>query len=249
MCIGVLPILYISGYQFSRMGNLEELRSWCLDTADSMGYDIKGTIIIANEGINFSLCGPSPELEEYYSALSKRANLVCSIRRSYATRIGFRRFLVKIKPEIVSYRCREATYRPLPYLSVEDFHRWMSMSSDDAGTPLCLVDVRNDFEYQMGTFSGAVNVSINSFGEFSRKMSRHLLKENSTVVTFCTGGIRCEKASHWFYSEGISAYQLDGGIIRYLEVFGQGFFQGTCFVFDGRITLDGSLSPTNPYYL
>ncbi|WP_092483081.1 oxygen-dependent tRNA uridine(34) hydroxylase TrhO [Candidatus Ichthyocystis hellenicum] len=229
-----LSVLYVSGYQFFFVENLEKLRNWCLDNASD---GIRGTIILANEGINFSLCGSVEVLERYLSNLFKRANLSCALRKSYADKIGFRKFLVKIKPEIVSYRCSEASYQPLSYLSVEDFHRWLSEGHDDNGGKLCLVDVRNEFEHKMGTFRGAINVPTRSFSEFHHKMSHDWINKGSTIVTFCTGGIRCEKSSYWFQNEGIPAYQLEGGILRYLEVFSQGFFEGSCFVFDERVSV------------
>ncbi|CUT16955.1 MULTISPECIES: rhodanese-like domain-containing protein [Candidatus Ichthyocystis] len=242
--MGKLSVLYVSGYQFLFVENTEELRDWCLCNASD---DLKGTIILASEGINFSLCGPVEILEKYLSALFKRANLSCALRKSYADIIGFRKFLVKIKPEVVSYRCSDASYQPLSYLSVEDFHRWLSNGCDDSGCRLCLVDVRNEFEHKMGTFRGSINVPTRSFSEFHLKMAHDWVNKDSTIVTFCTGGIRCEKSSYWFQTEGIPAYQLEGGILRYLEVFSQGFFEGSCFVFDERISVSyGCLVSTNP---
>lgn len=234
----MLPVLHISGYRFFPLSDLISLKAWCLS---SVPESVRGTIILSSEGINFSLCGPVADLESYSSRLMAHLKISCSLRRSYSRSLSFLRFFVKIKDELVAYRSSFQAYKPLPYLSVHDFHRWLERGCDDFSRPLFSIDVRNEFEYEMGTFRGAVSAKICHFNEFCQKMDQEGIPSKAAVVIFCTGGIRCEKASSWFYNQGIEAHQLEGGILQYLETFGQGFYHGSCFVFDERVSLDGEL--------
>ena len=131
------------------------------------------------------------------------------------------------------------TQNPAPRVAALQLKRWL-----DEGRPLLLLDTRNEFEVELGTFRGARRLGLESFRQFP-DAARQLLPDDRPVVTFCTGGIRCEKAAALLLQRGFGeVYQLDGGILRYFEEAGGAYFEGECFVFDKRVAVDAQLKPT-----
>jgi UPF0176 protein len=126
--------------------------------------------------------------------------------------------------------------------------KWLEQGYDDKGKKVVLLDTRNTFEVEFGTFDNAIHFNIEKFSEFPEAVSKNIdqIKEN-TVVSFCTGGIRCEKANLLMQKMGLSnTLQLDGGILKYFEEVGQDYYHGGCFVFDDRVALDPDLTEHPP---
>jgi UPF0176 protein len=153
--------------------------------------------------------------------------------------------LVKVKREIISMH--QPQIRPVgqraPAVTPQVLKRWLDAGHDDAGRPVTLLDTRNGFEVGIGSFAGAINPHIASFGEFPACVEA-LADElaGKTVVTFCTGGIRCEKAVLYMQAQGFdNVLQLDGGILKYFEDVGGAHYEGDCFVFDRRVALTPAL--------
>jgi UPF0176 protein len=155
--------------------------------------------------------------------------------------------LVKHKREII--RMNHPAVQPAsgraPALDATTLKRWLDQGHDDAGRPLVLLDTRNAFEVDYGTFEGAVDWRLDKFSDFPDALRGHARElQGKTVVSFCTGGIRCEKAALVMREEGLAdVWQLEGGILKYFEETGGAHFRGTCFVFDERQALDPGLNP------
>ena len=224
---------------------------------------LKGTVLIAAEGINFTLSGAPAALEGWLDALRADERFApIEIKRQHAAATPFRRLRVKIKPEII--RMDRPAIRPsaqrAPAVDAATLRRWLDAGRCDAGRPVLLLDTRNDFEVDAGAFEGAIDWRLQRFSEFPAALETHREQlAGKTVVSYCTGGIRCEKAALWMAQAGVEhVLQLDGGILRYFEhlahiehrpgdvgdVGGAApHWRGHCFIFDERIALDAALSP------
>jgi UPF0176 protein len=174
------------------------------------------------------------------------ADITVKFSRSRAQ--PFARLKVKVKPEIISFRRDEAS--PLsagraPVVSPDDLARWIAQGTDDTGRRLVLLDTRNREEVGYGTFAGALTLPIDNFTELPEALEPHReALSDATVVSFCTGGIRCEKAALWLRADGMdNLLQLDGGILGYFEQVGGAGYDGHCFVFDERVALGPALQP------
>jgi UPF0176 protein len=156
--------------------------------------------------------------------------------------------LVKVKREII--RMNHPTIQPAqgraPAVDAHTAKRWLDQGHDDQGRPVITLDTRNAFEVDYGTFEGALDWRITRFSEFPEAAQAHkAAMQDKTVISFCTGGIRCEKAAIYLREMGLSSvYQLEGGILKYFEEVGNAHYQGGCFVFDERESLAPDLSPT-----
>jgi UPF0176 protein len=161
--------------------------------------------------------------------------------------VPFKKLLIKIKKEII--RMNHPTIRPqagrAPAVDAQTAARWIAEGKDDVGRPVVLLDTRNDFEVQAGTFKGAINWGLSKFTECPQAVLDHKDElAGKTVISFCTGGIRCEKAAIFMGDVGVeNVYQLDGGILKYFEETGGVGYEGNCFVFDERRSVDATLSP------
>jgi UPF0176 protein len=172
------------------------------------------------------------------------------IKESWSEEQPFRRMLVKEREEII--RMADPTIRPdsmradgrAPGVDPLTLKRWLDQGHDDDGRAIVLLDTRNAFEVDQGSFDGAIDWRIDRFTEFPTALASHRAElAGKTVVSFCTGGIRCEKAAILMREEGIAnVLQLDGGILRYFEVVGGTHYHGTCYVFDRRRALDPALN-------
>jgi UPF0176 protein len=239
-------ILNIAAYQFTEIENPEALSAHLRELAES--NDLRGTVLIAGEGLNLFLAGSDAGIEAFVAGLRADRRFVdIVIKRSRSSAQPFARLKVKLKAEIISFRQPDAT--PLAgrarSIAPTDLARWISRGRDDQGKPVVLLDTRNQQEVAYGTFTGAIELPIDRFTDLPAAISgcRDRL-EGATVVSFCTGGIRCEKAALWMEAEGIAdVYQLDGGILGYFEQVGGYGYEGRCFVFDERVALDSDLKP------
>ncbi len=237
-----MNILNIAAYRFVALDHLPQLRAAFTARGEQLG--LKGTILLAGEGINLFLAGAAANVEAFLETLLADARFASiEVKRSWSAGQPFRRLLVKIKREIVSMRRPEVnpSETPARRLAPQELKRWL-----DEARALVLLDTRNQFEVDLGTFENALSLGLKSFSDFPRAtpaLPEELKRQ--PVVTFCTGGIRCEKAAPWLISQGFrEVYQLDGGILNYFERCGDAHFRGECFVFDQRVALDAGLRPS-----
>jgi UPF0176 protein len=248
-----VSVLNIAAYRFVA---LDEPARW-IDAlfvrADEAG--LKGTIILADEGINLFLAGSDDAVEGFLRWLAddprfvdrdgRSAFAALVVKRSHSARIPFQRLRVRHRPEIVTMR-RDDIHpgdRRAPTVAPEDLARWLAAGEDEAHRQLILLDTRNAFEVEMGTFEGAEHLGLERFEAFpDAVLAKRDDWSDRTVVTFCTGGIRCEKAALFMQGAGFpNVVQLDGGILGYLERVGGAHWNGRCFVFDERVSLDAAL--------
>ena len=240
-----LPITVIAAYRFVEISDPEALRQRLLDAA-TRGR-LKGTVLIATEGINLSMAGPHAALNPWLHALQADARFAQLELKTHRTaQMPFKRLRVKVKPEII--RMNQPTVRPqagrAPAVSAATLARWLQSGRCDAGREVVLLDTRNGFEVDAGAFEGAIDWRLQKFGDFPAAVETHRAQlEGKTVVSYCTGGIRCEKAALWMAHLGLQhVLQLDGGILRYFdEAPGAPGWRGHCFVFDEREGLDAAL--------
>jgi len=234
-----MNILNIAAYRFVALERLPQLREAMKSRCQALG--LKGTVLIAEEGINLFLAGTAANVEAFLAGLCADARFAAiEVKRSWSAAPPFRRLLVRIKREIVTMREPEIdpARTPAPRLGPQELKRWL-----DEGRDLVLLDTRNQFEVEMGTFERTLSLGLKSFSDFpraTRALAAHVRER--AIVTFCTGGIRCEKAAPWLIRQGFrEVYQLDGGILNYFEQCGSAHFHGECFVFDARLALDAGL--------
>jgi UPF0176 protein len=229
----------IAGYKFVTLTELAELRSVTLEKC--IGLGVKGTILLSSEGINIGLAAlPEAihEFKQYLLADDRFADM--TFRESFSKEQPFRRMKVKLRKEIITMR--QPDVQPelarAPSISPREFKQWLDENKD-----IAVLDTRNDYEVQFGTFANAINLQMKDFSEFPEK-SKELAKDKP-IVMFCTGGIRCEKAGVYLLNSGFEkVYQLEGGILNYFTEVGGDHYDGECFVFDGRVALDSNLKST-----
>lgn len=215
---------------------------------------LKGTVLLATEGINLFLAGSRKHIDEFLKYLQSDAMFagrfsVLDIKESFSSNQPFRKMVVRIAQEIITMR--HPMIRPedsrAPHVDAATLKKWLDQGCDDEGRELVLLDTRNDFEVEMGTFENALDLHIEKFSDFPDAISAAMDKSDSamqdkTIVSFCTGGIRCEKAALYLQEKGHpKVFQLDGGILRYFEEVGGSHWNGECFVFDERVSLDPEL--------
>ena len=236
----------IAAYRFTPIDDPEALaadvRAW------AEAGDLRGTVLVAGEGINLFLAGGAPGIHDFMDRLrGDRRFRDIEVKASRSRQQPFARLKVKVKPEIISFRRDRAS--PLegraPSVSPMELARWIRQGHDDVGRRLVLLDTRNREEVGHGTFSGALALPIDNFTELPAALAPHRDSlADATVVSFCTGGIRCEKAALWLRADGMdNVVQLDGGILGYFERVGGEGYDGRCFVFDERVALDPALQP------
>ena len=241
-----LPVLNISAYLFTELKDTAALREACHGQASALS--LKGTVLIAEEGINLFLAGPPQAVRDFVSWLHLDPRLVAiSPKESWSDTQPFRKLLVKVKNEII--RMNHAAIQPqtgrAPAVAAATLKRWLDDGHDDQGRPVVTLDTRNAFEVDEGSFVGALDWRIDKFSDFPAAASQHLDHlRGKTVVSFCTGGIRCEKAAIYLREQGLSqVYQLEGGILKYFEEVGSAHYSGNCFVFDERRGVNPELMP------
>ena len=201
---------------------------------------IKGTVILAEEGFNATVCGEPHDLETFISAAETILETRISFKASFHEECPFRKIDVKIKPEIVTLK------KPVDISKGAGTHvnasEWNALISDPE---VVVIDARNDYEFRNGTFKRATNPGTEKFSELPGFVKETLDPNvHQKVAMFCTGGIRCEKFAPYMKQLGFKeVFQLDGGILRYLEETPaeESLFEGECFVFDDRRTVDREL--------
>jgi len=243
-------ILNISAYKFVTLPDAALLRDRAMALCQASG--LKGTVLLAEEGINLFLAGPEQAVRDFVAWLQSDARFADVIpKESWSETVPFHKMLVKVKSEII--RMNHPTIRPdvegaegrAPAVDAPTLKRWLDQGRDDEGREVVTLDTRNGFEVDFGTFEGAIDWRLGKFSEFPDQVLAH--KDDfagKTVVSFCTGGIRCEKAALYMAEAGVeNVYQLDGGILKYFELTGGQHYRGDCFVFDEREVLGADLVP------
>tara|TARA_B100001248_G_C27398870_1_gene468097 strand:- start:6719 stop:7687 length:969 start_codon:yes stop_codon:yes gene_type:complete len=212
-------------------------------------HSVRGLVILGEEGINTTFCGLEPDVEamkKFFQSIPGFANL--SFKDSYAEAPPFRRFKVQIRKEIVTLnRCdiSDPNEEDTSHLSAEDWHKVLTSEKD-----YLLIDTRNWYETEIGKFKGAVVPDISEFTEFPKWLEENHVPKDKKILVYCTGGIRCEKGLPAMKSSGYqNVFQLKDGILRYLEKFPNGEFEGECFVFDHRVAVDQNLAPSTTFDL
>jgi len=251
-------ITNIAGYQFKAIDDVEKVfqhaQSICNQT------HIKGNIFISPEGINLGLASSQSDIEFFLQQLDSLCGLNnLLLNTTYSDYIPFKRLLIKIRSELVptkplpadhpSFTTTESllnnldsTKNKAQYISNDELKEWLDQDKD-----ITLLDMRNIFEVDLGSFKNATHLNIRNFRDIIQLEEKiNQLPKDKPIVTFCTGGIRCEKGANILAQNGFNqVLQLEGGIIKYLEKYKSNHWRGECFVFDDRVCLDTNLQPSD----
>lgn len=236
----IVNILNIAGYQFVSLSNLKQYKQSIQALAED--HQLKGTVLLSPEGINIMLSGIKSNVLHFMQSFSN--NTLFSLfsgmnyKQHYSESVAFDRLLIKIKKEIIAFGVDniDPIRKPAKYIQPVTLKQWLDENRD-----IYLLDTRNDYEIAEGTFKNAITLPISHFRDFpdaAKNLDENLKKK--PVVTFCTGGIRCEKAALLLEQYGFEeVYQLKGGILDYFLFAGTAHYEGDCFVFDKRESIAG----------
>lgn len=238
-------IAIASFYKFIPLDDYEQLREPMLVKMREIG--IMGTIILAAEGINGGFAGSREQMDEFYQFMRQDARFGdLNFKETYDEKIPFEKAKVKLRKEIVTMGVSGVD--PLKvtgvYLSPTEWHELIQ------DPDVVIIDTRNDYEYELGTFKNAINPITENFREFPEYVAQQLSdKKDKKIAMFCTGGIRCEKSTAYLVEQGFEqVYHLKDGILNYIEKTPpeQSLWQGKCFVFDDRVAVDEKLQRVYP---
>lgn len=237
-----MPYIVCALYKFVALPNFKSLREPLLSVMNE--HQVRGTLLLAHEGINGTVSGSREAINSLISWLNLQPGLEnIDVKESTSKEKPFKRTKVKLKKEIVTMGVEDIDPRKVVGTYVEPSD-WNDLISDPE---VVLVDTRNDYEFAVGTFENAINPNTESFREFPDYVKQNLdPKKHKKVAMFCTGGIRCEKSTAYMKQQGFEeVYHLKGGILKYLEEVPKEStsWQGECFVFDDRVTVDHDLKP------
>ena len=234
----------IAAYKFITFDDTAERRASFQEICKEL--ELKGTILLTPEGINMFLAGSEPKLRGFLNDLRQDPRFASlQTKDSWSETQPFKKMLVKIKNEII--RMNHPAIRPeegrANFITPKKLQEWLDRGTDDLGRPIVMVDTRNAFEVEYGTFENALHFNIEKFTEFPDAITAHKNElADKTLVSFCTGGIRCEKSGLYMREIGLQhSYQLEGGILKYFEEVGSAHYTGSCFVFDEREALEPNL--------
>jgi len=252
-----MQISNIAAYKFIGIHDTDLFKDALKQKCDYLG--LKGTVIVSQEGINLFLAGTPDHIAEFLRFL--RGDPIfegrfgdIEVKESFSDRQPFGKMVVRTAREIITMR--HPMIRPeatrAPSVDAATLKTWRDRGHDDEGRPVLMLDTRNAFEVEIGTFNGARDFKIQKFTEFPQAIASCKAQgelEGKTIVSFCTGGIRCEKAALYMQEIDVDhVYQLDGGILKYFETVGGEHYTGECFVFDERVALDADLKATTTQY-
>lgn len=238
--VNTQPTVVCAMYKFVTLDDYQELRQPLFDEMTRLG--VKGTLLLAKEGINGTIAGTREGIDGVLAWLNNDPRIAGIIyKESFEDSNPFYRTKVKLKKEIVTMGVNGIDPKHIvgTYVKPQD---WNALISRD---DVVLIDTRNDYEYDVGTFEGAVNPNTKTFRELPQYVAENLdPAKHKKVAMFCTGGIRCEKSTAYLKEQGFEeVYHLEGGILKYLEEVPeeQTMWKGECFVFDNRITVNHKL--------
>lgn len=242
----------VSGYRFVELDDLSDLQASLTFRLTASGS--RGTVLIAAEGINVSLAGTRQQIDDARAALDEDARFQGMwLKQSFSDCVPFARLKVRVRREIIAFEGDDAPLRTpaltrarrdSPGVDPATLRQWL-----DDGRDITLLDTRNAYEVASGTFRKAQDLGIDNFRDFTAAVEAAVeagtLDPTQPLVTFCTGGIRCEKAAPWLLANGFSkVWQIEGGILNWFAHCGSEHWQGDCFVFDDRVEIDADLAPT-----
>ena len=217
-------------YKFVEIDNPEKFAKEHLKECQKIG--ILGKVLIAKEGINGSISGTKMQTEEYKKIVGKISEFKDIVfKEEICTFHPFKKFVVKVKKEIIRLDKRVDINKKGRYLSPKEFLKLYGNNED-----IVILDSRNDYESKIGKFKNAITPKISAFREFPKVAEMLKSKKDKKIVMYCTGGIRCEKASAYLIQQGFKdVFQLEGGIITFFQKFPNSVWEGKCFVFDDRL--------------
>lgn len=241
-------ILNIAAYLFVAIEDVEALTERLRARAEQVG--LRGTMLVTPEGLNLFLAAEEAPLRNFLAWMREDARFAAlHAKESWSGTVPFARLRVKRKAEIITFRRQQAspleTGQRAPAVAPATLARWLEQGHDDAGKRVVMLDTRNRQEVAYGTFRDALTLPIDKFTDLPAALEPHRDElQDATVVSFCTGGIRCEKAAIFLRDQGWeNLLQLDDGILGYFEQVGGLGYDGGCFVFDERVSLDPQLRP------
>ncbi len=239
-------ILNLAAYHFVAISDPDALARQLRDRFEAAS--LRGTALVTPEGINLFLAGEPESLRGVVAGLRSDAHFAdLIVKWSESEHVPFKRLRVKRKREIITFRKDglDPVGARAPAVDPPTLKRWLAQGHDDVGREVVMVDTRNAQEVDHGTFAGALTLPIAKFTELPDALAPHRAAlAGKTLVSFCTGGIRCEKAAIWMQQAGYEhVRQLDGGILGYFEQVGGFGYRDRCFVFDERVALDPDLKP------
>ena len=238
-----MNIANITGYKFTPIDDELLLRETILKYSTDL--NLKGTVLISSKGLNFSVSGTKKNIDNFIVFIhsDKRFSDV-DIKITYNKYQPFRKMLVRIKKEIISMGVEEIN--PFQFTGQKISPKELNNKLDN-NEEIVLLDTRNEYEVRLGTFKNALDLDLDSFRDFPEKIEKLREELNGKeVVMFCTGGIRCEKASALMLENGFeNIKQIEGGVINYFKETGGKYWNGDCFVFDDRVALNKNLAETD----
>ena len=238
--------LNIAGYKFERLDSLDTLIPEFQDKCDEL--KLKGSVYLSPRGINFSISGTEENIEKYIKFMENDSRFLnIPLKRTYSETQPFRRMKVRLKKEIISLGRDDIDPIELTgeYVSPQEL-----LSMYENNEDVVVLDTRNEYETRVGLFENAVDLQLDTFRDFPKAIEQ-LPEEykDKKIVMYCTGGIRCEKASAVMLKAGFTdVKQLEGGVLDYFKETGGKYWNGDCFVFDERVALDTDLNETEYIY-
>jgi predicted sulfurtransferase len=246
MSVNKLDVLNIAGYKFEPLSDIDSLVQEFQLVCDNL--DLKGSVYLSPNGINFSLAGSEEAIQKYlYFMEQDERFLNIPLKKTYSETQPFRRMKVRPKKEIISLGREDINPRELTgdYVTPKELYAMYENNED-----VIVLDTRNEYETRVGLFENAVDLQLDTFRDFPNAIEQ-LPEEykDKQIVMYCTGGIRCEKASAVMLKAGFSdVKQLEGGVLDYFKETGGKYWNGDCFVFDERVALDTDLNETEYIY-
>jgi len=241
----------VSGYRFVHLSDPYSVQADMREGLAAAG--VLGTVLLAEEGINVALAGTAEQIKSAKAWFDTRPEFNdLWLKESFSQMLPFAKLKVRVRPEIITFLTPEQREQTPPW----EVHNAPSIPPEQLlqhlqnNDDITLLDTRNDYEVASGTFETATHLDISHFRHFPEAVAKAIesgeLDLKKPVVTFCTGGIRCEKAAPFLIEQGFEeVYQIDGGIINYFEKCDGKHWNGDCFVFDDRIEVNTKLEPTN----
>jgi len=239
-------MLNIAGYKFEPLDDLDCLVPKFQNKCDEL--DLRGSIYLSPNGINFSIAGEEENIKKYIEFMEEDERFLnISLKRSYSETKPFRKMKVRLKKEIISLGRDDINPRELTgeYISPQKLYEIYENNED-----VIVLDTRNEYETRVGLFENAIDLKLDTFRDFPKAIES-LPEEykNKQIVMYCTGGIRCEKASAVMLKAGFAnVKQLEGGVLDYFKETGGKYWKGDCFVFDERVAVDTNLNETEYIY-
>ena len=246
MSVSNLDVLNIAGYKFEPLDDVDVLVPEFQSVCNKLG--LKGSVYLSPNGINFSLAGSEEDIQQYVQFMEQDERFLnIPLKKTYSETQPFRRMKVRPKKEIISLGRDDVNPRELTggYVTPQELYKMYENKED-----VIVLDTRNEYETRVGLFENAVDLQLDTFRDFPDAIEK-LPDEykNKQIVMYCTGGIRCEKASAVMLKAGFSdVKQLEGGVLDYFKETGGKYWNGDCFVFDERVALDTNLKETEHIY-